>query len=172
MGALLAAASDDARSWPPEWPAAPAPRSLRGIDLAPRDLARARRAAGPRSAFDCADIGNAPFGDADAVLMIDVLHYLDRGAQDAVLERARRALAPGGVLLLRVADASPGLRFRLTLAADRLAMRLRGLRVAAFHCRSAEAWKRRLAELGLAVEERPMSAGTPFANVLLVGRAA
>jgi len=172
LEALLAAAADDARSWPADWPPAPAPRSLRGIDLAQRDLSRARRAGGPRTSFDCADIRGASFGDVDAVLMIDVLHYLERDAQDAVLERARRALAPGGVLLARVADASPSLRFRLTLAADRLASRLRGLRVGELHCRSAEAWTRRLAELGFAVEARPMSAGTPFANVLLVGRAA
>jgi SAM-dependent methyltransferase len=171
LEALLAAASDDAPSWPAQWGAAPAPRSLRGIDLMERDVARARAVAGPGASFDCADIRTATFDDADAVLILDVLHYLDRDAQDAVLERARRALAPGGVMLLRVADASPSLRFRLTLMADRLAMRLRGFRVGAFHCRPAEAWKRRLTELGLAVEARSMSTGTPFANVLLVGRA-
>lgn len=74
-------------------------------------------------------------------------------------------------MLLRVADASPGLRLRLTLAADRLALRLRGRRAGPFHCRPLAEWKRRLADLALSVEAQPMSAGTPFANVLLVARA-
>jgi hypothetical protein len=49
-------------------------------------------------------------------------------------------------------------------------MRLRGARVGRYHCRPVQAWERRLGEAGFRVEARPMSAGTPFANVLLVGR--
>jgi len=171
LEALIGSAAEDPRAWPAGWPPAPAPRSVRGIDLAKRDIERARHAAGRGASFECADIRTAPLGDTDAVLLLDVLHYLDRGEQDGLLERARAALAPGGVILLRVADASPRFRFRLTLAADRFARRLRGQRVGAFHCRPLTEWKRRLADLGLSVEAQPMSAGTPFANVLLVARA-
>ena len=172
LAALYAAAHErhGVGDWPADWPA-PGARRLRGIDVAERDIERARSAGGADAEFTCADIRRADFGAADAVVMLDVLHYVEPAAQDDVLERARRALAGGGVLLLRVADASRrGLRLRLTLAADRLAMRLRGRRVERFHLRALAAWQRRLAESGFRVETRPMSAGTPFANVLLVAR--
>lgn len=171
LAALLAAARERAAAgdWPARWPP-PAAASIHGIDLLPRDVERARAAGGPGATFDCADIRTRELGAADAVVMLDVIHYIDEAAQDDVLRRMRAALSGGGVLLLRVADAADSLRLRLTLAADRLAMRLRGARVGRYHCRPVEAWKRRLGEAGFRVEARPMSAGTPFANVLLVGR--
>ncbi len=171
IAALFAAARErhDAGDWPPSWPA-PGARRVRGIDFAPRDIERARAAGGTDAEFTCADMRASDFGSADAIVMLDVLHYVDYAAQDELLERARRALAGGGVLLLRVADASASLRFRVTLAVDRLASRLRGRRYGRLHCRALAAWQRRLAEAGFRVEARPMSAGTPFANVLLVAR--
>ena len=174
LAALVAAAheGDGGPPWPAEWAPAPAPRQMRGIDLLERDIERARIAAPPEASFECGDIRALPFGEADAVLLLDVLHYLDSAAQDDILDRVRRALPPGGVLLLRVADATGSLRSRITLAADRLAMALRGFRPGPFHCRPVQAWQRRLAQGGFRVEARDMSAGTPFANVLLVALAA
>jgi len=171
IAALFAAARErhGAGDWPDGWPA-PGARRVRGIDFAARDIERARAAGGADAEFTCADIRAADFGSADAIVMLDVLHYLDYAAQDALIDRAHRALAGGGVLLLRVADASTSLRFRITLAADRLASRLHGRRYGALHCRALAAWRVRLAEAGFRVEARPMSAGTPFANVLLVAR--
>jgi hypothetical protein len=40
------------------------------------------------------------------------------------------------------------------------------------HCRSAAQWTVELARQGFAVEAKPMSQGTPFANVLFVARKA
>ena len=91
--------------WPADWPA-PGLLRLQGIDLAPRDIERARAAACADAEYTCADIRSAGFGAADAVVLLDVLHYMDFAAQDEVLDRVRSALAGGGVLLLRVADAS------------------------------------------------------------------
>jgi SAM-dependent methyltransferase len=172
LAALYAEAHErhGAGDWPAGW-TAPGARHVHGIDLMPRDIERARAAGGADAEFTCADIRDADFGTADAVVMLDVLHYVDYAAQDEMLERARRALGDGGVLLLRVADASSaGLRLRITLAADRLAMLLRGRRFGRFHTRALCAWQHRLAQAGFRVEAQPMSAGTPFANVLLVGR--
>ena len=171
LEALLAAALEEG-AWPPGWPPPPAPRAMHGIELDPRAAGRARRAADARTTIDRGDIREAPFGEADAIVILDVLHYLEPAAQDAVFERVAAALAPDGVLLLRVADARPTLRFRATLAIDRLSLRLRGGRPGPYHCRPLQDWKRGLARFGLRLEERPMSAGTPFANVLLVGRRA
>ncbi|HSN20513.1 MAG TPA: class I SAM-dependent methyltransferase [Usitatibacter sp.] len=167
---LLAAARESAAQWPRGWPPPPRPRALRGIDLNARDVALASAACDGYASFVDADIRTAPLEPADAIVMLDVLHYIDRASQDAVLERAWSALPPGGLLLLRVADGVPSLRFRITVALDRLSLRLRGGRPAPYHCRPLSDWKRRLDEIGFRVEPRPMSEGTPFANVLLVAR--
>ncbi len=171
LAALLEAARERkaAGDWPAGWPA-PTAASVHGIDLLPGDIERARVAGGPGATFDCADIRASEFGAVDAVVMLDVIHYIDEASQDDVVRRVRAALSGGGVLLLRVADASGSVRFRLTLAADRIAMRLRGARVGRYHCRPVDAWKRCLGQTGFRIEAWPMSAGTPFANVLLVGR--
>jgi len=99
-----------------------------------------------------------------------VLHYIDFEAQRDVLRRVRDSLAAGGVLLLRVGDASGSMRFRVTVAVDRIVMRLRGHRLARLYCRPRAEWIRELEALGFAVDAIPMSAGTPFANVLLRAR--
>jgi len=172
LEALLAAAHEARERWPQGWAPPPAPRAIEGIELDPLALQRARAAADGHARFVHGDIRTAAFGEADAIVILDVLHYIDRSAQERVLERACRSVAPGGILLLRVADARSTLRFRATIALDRLSLRLRGHRPGPYHCRPLAAWIARLEALGLAVEPRPMSAGTPFANVLLVARAA
>lgn len=83
---------------------------------------------------------------------------------------AFRCILARGVLLLRVADASASLRFRITVAVDRIVMRARGHRLPRLWCRPLGEWMRELEALGFAAEPIPMSAGTPFANVLLRAR--
>jgi anti-sigma-K factor RskA len=104
------------------------------------------------------------------VVILDVLHYMAPRDQDAVLARAREALAAGGVLLLRVGDAAAGLRSRLSNWVDWTVARARGHGAPRFHWRSVAQWRSALAALGFAVLAEPMSRGTPFANVLLVAR--
>lgn len=167
---LVAARASHARGqWPADWPPPPNPRATHGIDSSSRDVDRAA-AAMPEAKFDCADIRDARFGEADAVVILDVLHYMDAAAQRGVLERTREALRGGGVLLLRVADADGSLRFHYTVFIDHAATFLRGRGFAPFHCRPVAEWKRLLESLGFRVEATPMSEGTAFANVLLVAR--
>jgi SAM-dependent methyltransferase len=144
---------------------------VRGIEIAKGDAERARSVADRGDEVIHGDIRAVPFGAADVCVILDVLHYLDPDAQQDVLARVREALAAGGVLLLRVADAARGFRFHLTTACDRLALALRGHLHGAYHCRTVDEWIASLARLGFDVETIPMSAGTPFANVLLVARA-
>ena len=120
--------------------------------------------------FIAGDIRTTEFPHVDAVVILDVLHYIDYDEQGEVLRRVRAALSPGGVLLLRVGDESPSLRFRYTLLVDRLSMGLRGLRLPRLWCRPVAAWRGELERLGFAVRTEPMSEGTPFANVLLTAR--
>lgn len=171
---LVAALLDEARSaydgagWPRHWPAPPAAARVLGIDLMPRDIARARAALGAAADFAPGDIARTPFPPSDLVLLLDILHYLPFEAQERVLERAAAAVAPHGRLVLRIGDAAAGPGFLLGRLVDHLVAWGRGQRLRRLYCRPADAWIRMLGGLGFAVEARPMSEGTPFANVLLI----
>jgi SAM-dependent methyltransferase len=158
-------------SWPPAWPPAPRALATRGIELKARDVARARSALGSVCEISQADIRSTAFGSVDAVVILDVLHYMSPQAQCEVLRRVRAALPPRGLLLLRVGDAGGGLRFRYGQWSDKLVMLLRGHAFVAQYCRSVAQWRELLLECGFDSEVRPMSQGTPFANVLLIAHA-
>jgi SAM-dependent methyltransferase len=161
----------DAGLWPTAWPAPPRPQTIRGIELMPRELTRAPRGLGAGIDIVQGDIRTAEFGSADAVVILDVLHYLEAESQRQVLRRVRAALPQKGLLLLRVGDADAGWRFRYTRGLDQIILRLRGHSGARQHCRPLAEWRAELAASGFASEIRPMSQGTPFANVLLIASA-
>jgi hypothetical protein len=100
--------------------------------------------------------------------VLDVLHYVDHAAQQRVLEKIRDALRPHGRLLLRVGDMASRRGFAVSQWVDRLVTWVRGHRVPPTWGRSVAEWSDALRGLGFAVQPVPMSAGTPFANVLLV----
>jgi SAM-dependent methyltransferase len=170
---LLAAQAVQLRGhWPRDWPGAPAPQQLLGVDIDPREVARARTALGERAHIVQGDIRHVDYGSVDAIVMLDVLHYTDYASQEAVLTRARAALAPRGVLLLRVGDAGAGAGFALSKLVDRVVALVRHHTLPRLTCRPAREWRALLTQLGFVTEALPMSQGTPFANVLLVGRLA
>jgi SAM-dependent methyltransferase len=154
--------------WPTDWPAAPRPASIRGIELRERDVRRAQRALSEKAEFVTGDIRYAEYGNADAVVILDVLHYMDYRSQEQVLERVRAALGAGGVLLMRVGDADGGIRFRISKCVDQIVLFAHEYRPPRFYCRSVRDWRNLLAGYGFQSEAVPMSAGTPFANVLLI----
>jgi SAM-dependent methyltransferase len=167
---LAAHAAQLAGRWPRDWPRAPAPGELRGIDINRREVARARAALGERAHIVRGDIRHVDYGSVDAIVILDVLHFTNYAAQEAVLKRARAALAPRGVLLLRVGDAEGGVGFALSKLVDRIVALVRRHRLPRLTCRPAREWRALLAQLGFLTEALPMSEGTPFANVLLVGK--
>lgn len=156
--------------WPAAWPAAPAGCRYTGIELMPKDVARAeaaarRRACGAR--FVQGDMREVPLPACDVVVILDVLHYVDHAAQEALLARVRDALGPGGRLLLRVGDASRRGGYAASQWVDRAVTFVRGHRVPPTFGRPLSGWTALLRRLGFAVDAVPMSRGTPFANVLL-----
>lgn len=161
------------RAWPADWAPAPTGTQVHGIELMPRDVARAQQALahlGPRARFTQGDMCATDFGQADAVVILDVLHYVGYDAQDDVLRRVKAALRSGGVLLLRVGDAAAGLPFRISNWVDALVTFARSHRLTRLYCRPLAAWQQCLRTLGFQVEAIPMHQGTPFANTLLVAR--
>lgn len=173
LAAFLLAARDtaDRGLWPATWPKAPGLTAIRGVELMPRDVERARKALGTRAEIILGDICEAEYGEADAIVILDVLHYVDHAAQEAVLDRVRQALRPGGVLLLRIGDAAGGLPFRISNWVDHVVTWVRGHRLGTLHCRPLSDWRSSLERRGFSVEAVPMNSGTPFANILLVARA-
>ena len=166
-----AARMHDRGSWPDTWPAPPRPQSIRGIELMAREVERAHRALGSDVDIETGDIRDIEFGAVDAVVILDVLHYLAPQAQCDVLNRIRTALPAGGLLLLRVGDADSGLRYRYTRWVDKIVMLLRGHAWKTQHYRSVAEWQSILQETGFDTEVLPMSQGTLFANVLLIAHA-
>lgn len=167
MGAMQAQSGE----WPASWPATPASAHYTGIELMPKDVARAEASVGhlrPAPRFMCADMRTAELPASDLVVILDVLHYVDLEAQEAVLRRVRDALQPRGRLLLRIGDADSRRGFAISQWVDRTVTRIRGHRVSPTWGRPLKDWKALLERLGFSVESVPMSEGTPFANVLLV----
>ena len=168
---LAARARYDNGDWPGGWPAPPRLGTFTGIELMQRDVDRGQSAFGDRITLVAGDIRHVPFAPADVTVILDVLHYMDVDDQMAVLGRVRDALLPSrGTLLVRVGDATAGLPFQISVAVDRTVTFIRGHRLPKMHCRPLAEWKGALQSLGFSVEAIPMSAGTPFANVLLAAR--
>jgi SAM-dependent methyltransferase len=160
-------------AWPEDWAPAPTGVRVRGIELMPRDVARARAALrhmGSRAEIVQGDMCCTDFGQADVVVILDVLHYVSREAQDDVLRRVKAALSPAGTLLLRVGDAAAGLPFHISNWVDAIVAFVRRRRLSKLYCRTLTEWQKALADLGFTVEAIPMNQGTPFANVLLLAR--
>jgi SAM-dependent methyltransferase len=158
------------------WTAVPQPpRGLRfeGVELTARHADCGRRALaawGERVHVRTGDLCAAPVDGAQVVTLLDAIHYLAHADQERLLDRLRRELPPDGVLLARVGDGGAGLRAHGSRLTDRLVLLAQARRWSPLSCRPLAAWIEALRSRGLAVTARPMSAGTPFANALLIAR--
>jgi len=84
---------------------------------------------------------------ADAVLLLDVLHYFSDAEFREFLGRVRPVLSPAGRLIIRVTI--PGERFRLFRFVEEVTLRLRGVK---HYFRRAEPLVRILEDAGFKVE--------------------
>ncbi|HKC50479.1 MAG TPA: methyltransferase domain-containing protein [Myxococcota bacterium] len=170
--ALLVAAREAARAgeWPSDWAPPPALSELRGIELDAAEVRRARIALRGAATVEERDLCEAKLPASDVIALVDVIHYLRPAEQERLLSRAAEALDSGGVLLMRVCDAADVLRAFVTRASDRFGSLTKRGSFVRIHSRSAAEWIGRLEQLGFSVDCLPMSAGTPFANVLLSAR--
>lgn len=170
---LLVAAREQYRrgEWPSNWAPPPLNLELQGLERRRDRVWVARRALRDGARITRCDVREAVFPRCSAVTVLDLLLYLRPDDQRILLEKAAAALEPGGLLLLRDAEAADGVSCQLTRWSARLSAMGTGGLWPEIHCRSAREWARLLESLGFSVASaEPMSAGTPFANVLFVAR--
>lgn len=169
---LLAAETTAAnKGWPQDWKIPPTAVTVKGIELMPNDVERARRAlkhVQDRFTFETGDMCTTQFEKAQTVVILDVLHYVPFAAQEDVLLRVKEALSPKGLLILRIGDANAGFGFKISNWVDNIVFLCRGHKLSRLYCRSLSDWLVLLNKIGFHVESKPMSQGTPFSNVLLL----
>lgn len=139
-----------------------------GIDRSRAELDRGRRALPAFARFvegDLATLDADAIGRCDVVALLDVLHYLAPEAQERLLGQVAIALRPGGVLVLRVGDATHVGRSRWSNAVDAVVARMRG-HPGALHRRTSAAWLAMLDDLGFDARIVP-GGDRGLANVLM-----
>jgi uncharacterized protein (DUF2062 family)/SAM-dependent methyltransferase len=143
-----------------------------GVDWDAAKIATAQAAGAdlPGVALRQGDIRHLELPDADAVLLLDVLHYYSPGEQRALLQRAAAALRPGGQLIVRETDREA--RSALTRAMELLAVRCGWNRGPGLSYRTADELRGELRELGLHCDATEASSAVHRGNILLWGRRA
>lgn len=149
------------------------PRYL-GLDRDERKIAEGRaavRRAGLQNAIELRTSDAAALPELRGhVALLDMLHYLPREAQAALLQAAIGRLALGGALVIRSVLRDRSWRFHATRA-EELWLRVSGLiRGGAQHYPSSEELRGPLEAAGLAVSVSPLFGYTPFNSYLLVAR--
>jgi SAM-dependent methyltransferase len=152
--------------WPAAWSPPPRFDRMIGIETRARSASAARQALGSDATIVHGDARTTDVRPCRAVLLFDVLHMLRAPEQETLLATVSAGLEPGGVVLIREADASGGWRFALVRLGNRVKALAFGHWRQPFHFRTPDEWLACFASHGLAGQVRPMGAGTPFANVL------
>jgi uncharacterized protein (DUF2062 family)/SAM-dependent methyltransferase len=176
-GGLALALLADARSrfragdWPEDWHPPPQFERMIGIETRRRTAAIAREALGADAEIVEDDARFTPLAPCRVILLFDVLHLIPADEQEPLIAAIAAALQPGGVALVREADAAAGWRFVTVRIGNRLKALAFGRWRQRFSFRCTDEWLARFAAHGLAGEVFPMGEGTPFANVLFQVRA-
>lgn len=173
LAAVLAAQELAAEErWPEDWSPPPRLDELVGVEVSESAARSAQVALGEEAEILRADLRTVAVPPGDVIALLDVLHYLAAAEQDDLIGHVAAALAPGGLVLIREADAGGGVRFLLTRLQERLSSWARLEFARRFSYRTTAEWQELLARHGLESESEPMARGTPFANVLIRARAA
>ena len=114
-----------------------------------------------------ADVRSFELPSADAVVLVDVLHYYPVAQQRELLERAASALAPGGRLVLRETDREQ--RSWLTRTLELIAVKVRWNRGPGLCFRAAAELRAELERLDMSCQEHEAASSVHQGNVLIWG---
>jgi hypothetical protein len=137
-----------------------------GVELRSHRARLARAALGRDAEILETDARTISAGTCRVIFLFDVLHMMPRADQEALLAAAVSALEPGGIIVVREADASAGWRFQAVKFGNRLTALASGAWHQTFAFRTLDEWRSCFLRHGLEVEGAPAGAGTPFANHL------
>lgn len=147
---------------------------LVGIDCDGRKIRRARqiaeRAKYAGLRFLNGDARELPAAFRGNVALLDVLHYLKRDEQTALLRAIQSRLGLGGVLIIRDAPRDRTARFWVTYASELFAQALTWNVSARLNFLSRDVVKSAFATREFECEMRPLWGRTPFNNHLFVFR--
>lgn len=147
-------------------------RRYLGIDCNAAKIERARHSASEQGAalsFEARDAIVLP-SFSGSVVILDVLHYLDRERQRALLRAAARRVARDGVLVVRTVLQEPAWRYRATVFEEFLLHGRGWMGMPARHFPRREEIESALGELGMHVAIKPLWGRTPFASFLIVAK--
>lgn len=141
---------------------------LRGLDINPRRIAMARRAAVRLGLGNVMyELGDAAAYRADdlyaGAYMLDIVHHIPEEAARPLLEQLLKALNPGGRLIIKDVDTRPRYKRWFTHCLDRLMDPKTPVRYW-----SSEELEALLAAVGFSVRREPMVDYLPYPHVLYV----
>jgi uncharacterized protein (DUF2062 family) len=171
QGLMLAFLIDARRAfrtgtWPPGAAAPPEFERMVGVEVRPRLVRLARLALGSEAEIVQADAIAFPPEPCHTVLMLDVLHKMNAEQQERLLAAMVSALDPGGVVLVREANADAGWRLGMVRAINRLGALALGRWRRRLHFRTMTEWLVCFDRLGLEAEVVPAENRTPLGSVL------
>jgi SAM-dependent methyltransferase len=142
---------------------------VRGVEWDARKAGLARQMLGglASASVEEADARTHSLGSPNAIAMLDILHYSPAADARRWLEACARALAPGGVLLIRALE--PG-RFAVAPWLEWVSVRMKWNRGDAVYPRPSSELARDLTHLGLTVVRRPAGVGLFRDNTLTIAR--
>jgi 2-polyprenyl-3-methyl-5-hydroxy-6-metoxy-1,4-benzoquinol methylase len=142
--------------------------TLFGLDLNPRRIAMARRAATrlglANVSYEVADARDyRPDGEYDAIYMLDIIHHVGPENVRPLLEKMVKTVRPGGRLLIKDVDNRPAYKRWFTHALDRLMDPRSPVRYWA-----ADELQALLADVGFGVHRHLMVDYLPYPHVLYI----
>jgi len=157
-GLLALAAASDRRA------------TVLGVDIDPRKVAVARRAATAATKFALTRQSEIPEGRWDAICVVDVLYLMPPTAQREVLAGLAERLAPGGALIVKEMANRPRAKAAWMRIQERIMVRLIGATSGStLAFTDVASLEEALRSGGLDVSSRPLRR-YPHPHHLLVGR--
>jgi len=101
----------------------------------------------------------------DGFLFLDVLHHLKPGVQEAILEKAARALPSNGLIIIKECGTAPAWKKWFNYLNDAI-----GTPMQQTYPRGEGEWASLLRALGLKSESVRLDSGSPYAHILISGR--
>jgi SAM-dependent methyltransferase len=171
QGLMLAFLIDSRRAfragtWPAGAAAPPEFERMVGVEVRPRFVHLARQALGSEAEIVQADATAFSPEPCHTVLMLDVLHTMSAEQQERLLAAMVSALDPGGVVLVREANADAGWRVGMMRAINRLGALALGRWRRRLHFRTMAQWLVCFDRLGFEAEVVPTENRTPLGSVL------